>query len=293
MTDTARDDVATITLSEHSRLLIASHRAMRADGRRLITATHRLQDRRPSDALALGRAFAEIVTLIDDHHWSEDDVLYPFLATRLPHFNHDAVQLEQDHVNLDAAMARVTAGLPSPRPDRHTDDPIRHPATPARRCPRLQRHPDRSSRPGRSDHRPRLRVDDLNLRAANPRSRRIQARHLPAHPHGRAMGPREHHTRRSDRTPTDRPPTRRRDLRPPLEATVPTCHGPALPTGPTAPTTPTSGRHDRVALQHTLEHAAERGRGNVIRTKNGRLVRSPLLVTSRNRTARWPRTPAR
>jgi hemerythrin superfamily protein len=111
MTDTARDDVATITLSEHSRLLIASHRAMRADGRRLITATHRLQDRRPSDALALGRAFAEIVTLIHDHHWSEDDVLYPFLATRLPHFEHDAVQLEQDHVNLDAAMARVTAGL--------------------------------------------------------------------------------------------------------------------------------------------------------------------------------------
>ena len=87
MTDNARDDVAPITLSEHSRLLIASHRAMRADGRRLITATHRLQDRRPSDALALGRAFAEIVTLIHDHHRAEDDVLYPFLITRLPTSN--------------------------------------------------------------------------------------------------------------------------------------------------------------------------------------------------------------
>ena len=32
MTDNPRDDVAPITLSEHSRLLIASHRAMRADG---------------------------------------------------------------------------------------------------------------------------------------------------------------------------------------------------------------------------------------------------------------------
>ena len=41
MTDTARDDVAPTTLSDHSRLLIASHRAMRADGRRLITATTR------------------------------------------------------------------------------------------------------------------------------------------------------------------------------------------------------------------------------------------------------------
>ena len=54
MTDTARDDVAPTTLSDHSRLLIASHRAMRADGRRLITAAHSLQHRRPSDALALG-----------------------------------------------------------------------------------------------------------------------------------------------------------------------------------------------------------------------------------------------
>ena len=107
------------------------------------------------------------------------------------------------------------------------------------------------------------------------------------------MDPRQHHTRRSDRTPTDRPPPRRRHPRPPLEATVPTCHGPALPTGPTAPKTPTSGRHGRIALQHTLEHPAERGPGNVIRTKNGRLDRSSLLVTSRNRTARWPRTPAR
>ena len=84
---------------------------MRADGRRLITAAHSLQHRRPSDALVLGRAFAEIVTLIHDHHWSEDDVMYPFLATRVPTFEHDAVQLEPDHVNLDAAMARITAGL--------------------------------------------------------------------------------------------------------------------------------------------------------------------------------------
>jgi hemerythrin superfamily protein len=111
MTDTARDDIATITLSEHSRLLIASHRAMRADGKRLITATNGLQDRPPSDALALGRAFAEIVTLIHDHHWSEDDVIYPFLANRLPSFQHDAVQLERDHIDLDAAMARITARL--------------------------------------------------------------------------------------------------------------------------------------------------------------------------------------
>ena len=56
MTDTPRDDVAPITLSDHSRLLITSHQAMRADARQLITAAHSLQHRRPSDALALERA---------------------------------------------------------------------------------------------------------------------------------------------------------------------------------------------------------------------------------------------
>jgi hypothetical protein len=111
MTDTGRDNIAPITLSKHSRLLIASHRAMRADARRLITAAHGLHDGPPSDALALGRAFTVIVTLIHDHHWAEDDVMYPFLAARWPTFEHDAVQLEGDHICLDAAMARVTAGL--------------------------------------------------------------------------------------------------------------------------------------------------------------------------------------
>ena len=47
MTDTARDDVAATTLSDHSRLLIARHRAMRADSRRLITRHHRTPSRWP------------------------------------------------------------------------------------------------------------------------------------------------------------------------------------------------------------------------------------------------------
>ena len=33
-------------------------------------------------------------------------------TTRLPTFQHDAMQLERDHIDLDSAMARSTAGLP-------------------------------------------------------------------------------------------------------------------------------------------------------------------------------------
>jgi hemerythrin-like domain-containing protein len=57
----------------------------------------------------MGRAFAAIVGLIHDHHWTEDDVMYPFLLERVSTFEHDALQLENDHVELDAAMARINA----------------------------------------------------------------------------------------------------------------------------------------------------------------------------------------
>ena len=61
--------------------------------------------------MALGQAFAQVVKLIHDHHWAEDDVIYPFLIERVHGFEHDAVALEHDHIELDAAMARLSAGL--------------------------------------------------------------------------------------------------------------------------------------------------------------------------------------
>jgi hypothetical protein len=70
-----------------------------------------LPDRPPEDVLALGRAFAELVTLIHDHHWAEDDVIYPLLIARVHGFEEDAARLEHDHIELDAAMARLGAGL--------------------------------------------------------------------------------------------------------------------------------------------------------------------------------------
>jgi hypothetical protein len=60
-------------------------------------------------AAALGRAFAAIAGLIHDHHWTEDDVMYPFLLERVRTFEDDALRLESDHVELDAAMAGINA----------------------------------------------------------------------------------------------------------------------------------------------------------------------------------------
>lgn len=99
------------SLSEHSRLLLATHQAMRADGGRLISAVADLGDRDPDASAALGGAFATIVALIHDHHRAEDDVMYPFLVDRVAGFERHATQLERDHVHLNAAMARVSAEL--------------------------------------------------------------------------------------------------------------------------------------------------------------------------------------
>jgi hemerythrin-like domain-containing protein len=102
-------DTATIPISEQSRVLLAMHRAMRADSLRLVDAIAALPDGDTGGAGDLGQAFAAIVQLIHDHHWTEDDVMYPFLLERVPSFEEVALRLEDDHVDLDAAMARIGA----------------------------------------------------------------------------------------------------------------------------------------------------------------------------------------
>ena len=111
MSDAELSSIPPVPISEHSRVLIAMHKAMRADSQRLATAVEALPEGDTHHAAALGRAFAAIVGLIHDHHWTEDDVMYPFLLQRVSTFEHDAIQLEDDHVELDAAMARINARL--------------------------------------------------------------------------------------------------------------------------------------------------------------------------------------
>ena len=109
MTATTAEIPAAMT--QQSRLLLAAHTAMRADTRRLFGAVGRLAGADPQEAERLGRAFSELVRLIHDHHWAEDDVIYPFLIERVPGFDVDAVALEHDHVELDAVMTRISARL--------------------------------------------------------------------------------------------------------------------------------------------------------------------------------------
>ena len=107
MSDAEMNRAEPVPISEHSRVLMAIHKAMRADSERLIGAVDALPDGDVQRAGALGRAFAAVVGLIHDHHWTEDDVLYPFLIERVSGFEEAAIRLEDDHVELDAAMARV------------------------------------------------------------------------------------------------------------------------------------------------------------------------------------------
>jgi hemerythrin-like domain-containing protein len=109
MSDAELSNAPPVPISEHSRVLIAMHKAMRADSQRLISAVDALPAGDTQQAAALGRAFAAIVGLIHDHHWTEDDVMYPFLLERVRTFERDALRLEDDHVELDAAMARINA----------------------------------------------------------------------------------------------------------------------------------------------------------------------------------------
>lgn len=109
MYDVEATNTPAIPLSEHGLVLIAMHRAMRADGERLIRTVQALPGGDTGSAAALGSAFGAIVRLIHDHHWTEDDVMYPFLLQRAPSFESDAIRLEDDHVELDAAMARINA----------------------------------------------------------------------------------------------------------------------------------------------------------------------------------------
>jgi hemerythrin superfamily protein len=109
MADPEVRDHPPVPISEHSRVPIAMHKAMRADSQRLIRAVDALPAGDLQHAAALGRAFGAIVGLIHDHHWTEDDVMYPFLLERVPTFESDVIRLEDDHVELDAAMARISA----------------------------------------------------------------------------------------------------------------------------------------------------------------------------------------
>jgi iron-sulfur cluster repair protein YtfE (RIC family) len=102
------------TRTPASRLIRTStavHRAMRNDTARLAALLRDLEARNCLPSARLSDAFAETVALIDHHHRTEDDLVFPFVGKRVSSFSHSIEMLEEDHVDLDAAFARVVSRL--------------------------------------------------------------------------------------------------------------------------------------------------------------------------------------
>ena len=93
------------------RTLTLPHRAMRNDAARLAAVLRNLEagNRLPSAPL-LG-AFDRSVALVQHHHRMEDNFVFPFVGKRVSSFSRSIESLEEDHVDLEAALARVVSRL--------------------------------------------------------------------------------------------------------------------------------------------------------------------------------------
>ncbi|MER5887855.1 hemerythrin domain-containing protein [Streptomyces sp. NPDC001941] len=96
------------TLPGHFHGFALMHVAMRRDARRLVAAAPRLSAAGLGPA---GRWWRQLRDVIDWHHHSEDDFLWPELLRKLPEFKGQAQQLAGDHTELDRAMDAVTDAL--------------------------------------------------------------------------------------------------------------------------------------------------------------------------------------
>jgi hemerythrin-like domain-containing protein len=85
------------------------HRAMRRDVDRLPKAITRAVS--VDDGVALQRWFTKFEREVEHHHHREDEVVWPMLLERAPGFREHLGQLEDDHHQLDEAMARVRGAL--------------------------------------------------------------------------------------------------------------------------------------------------------------------------------------
>ncbi|MER7674971.1 hemerythrin domain-containing protein [Kitasatospora sp. NPDC096128] len=94
-------------LPEHIRGFGLMHVAMRRDAARLTAVAARGGSGSPT---ALAEWFGRLRAVIDWHHHSEDEILWPYLRDRVAGFEGSGV-LEQDHEALDRTMNRVAGVL--------------------------------------------------------------------------------------------------------------------------------------------------------------------------------------
>jgi hemerythrin-like domain-containing protein len=96
------------SLPEHIRAFALMHVAMRRDAHRLVAAAPNVT---ASTAGDVGAWFRELFDVIDWHHRTEDDILFPDVRRLVPGFAAKEQALAHDHTALDQAMAEVAAAL--------------------------------------------------------------------------------------------------------------------------------------------------------------------------------------
>lgn len=99
------------TLPGHFHGFALMHVAMRRDAARLTAAAPRITSHGAGPAAQWWQRLRDV---IDWHHRSEDDFLWPELLRRLPQFKPQADEIAGDHTELDHAMDQVTTALAGP-----------------------------------------------------------------------------------------------------------------------------------------------------------------------------------
>ena len=95
-------------LPAHIRGFALLHVAMRRDARRLVVAAPAVT---PATVDAVRSWWRQLHDIIDWHHRSEDDLLWPALRSHVPGFAAKEQDLHHDHTELEEAMNRVSAAL--------------------------------------------------------------------------------------------------------------------------------------------------------------------------------------
>lgn len=99
-------------LPAHFRGFALMHVAMRRDAGRLVLAAPNLA---PSSLPRVRGWWGRLHDVIDWHHHSEDEILWPALRRLVPGFADRESELVHDHGELEDAMDQVTAALDRPR----------------------------------------------------------------------------------------------------------------------------------------------------------------------------------
>ena len=111
MTTSISSEQGAHALPAHIRGFALMHMAMRRDAGRLVLAAPNVTPAAQDQVRGWWRRLHDV---IDWHHRSEDDILWPELRRQVPGFAARESALTHDHTELEAAMDEVSASLARP-----------------------------------------------------------------------------------------------------------------------------------------------------------------------------------